>query len=229
MREYGMNALSPVEVCDPYWKDVVFLLAPKGGQIIDYKEHALSVFGNTTIRNDSVLFAGNGDYITSSYSDDFNLSSTPFTLDTIIVPYAFTDGNMQLLQKDGVSGSSYQQYGVSISSAKKVSCWLGNGTGTSNPGSETLGTSILSQYSQYHIELSVTASQTYLFINGILEASVGRATMYNSTSKALYCGYQQGQPVNNYFNGLITYARITKGVARHTTNFVPPKTLVPAR
>ena len=210
--------VSSAELYDEFWDNVVFMMQDS---ISDEKLHALTVYGNTAVTDAGVLFDGSGDYITSVYNDDFNLSGSDFTLECIAKPSAFTSGAQDLIQKDGVNGQSYCQYGLAISSGKKAMLVIGDGNGIAGVVVIT-GTTILEAGTEYHIAGTCRGTTIRLFVNGVLEASGTKKTMTNSTTKPLYIGYQQGQPVSSYYRGLLRYVRITKGVARYIANFEPP-------
>ena len=204
---------------DPYWDHVVFLTQD---QISDAKGHQLTVYGNTVATSSGILFDGDGDYITSPYSDDYNLSASSFALECVVVPSGFTTGSMDIIQKDGVFGSSYIQFALGINSAKKAYFYTGNGTGISGGATGINGTTVLLANNEYHIAGTMDGNTMRLFVNGVLEATGTKATMLNSTARPLYLGYQAGQSASTFFRGVLRAARITKGVARYTNNFTIP-------
>lgn len=208
-----------VQPSDPLISNVVFLM--QGGSLVDVKSHPLTVYGNVYADASGAHFDGNEDYLTSVYSNDFDLSASNFALEAIVNPSAFTTGNMEVIQKDGVSGSTFVQYSLSISPAGKVKFTVGTGTGTSSV-KELTGNIVLSTGVDYHIAGSIDGTTMRIFVNGVLDVVSTKNSMSNSTSKPLYIGYQQGQPAATYFRGVIKAARITKGVARYTANFTPP-------
>ena len=204
---------------DPYWDHVVLLTQD---QISDAKGHQLTVYGNTVATSSGILFDGNGDYITSPYSDDFNLSASSFALECVVVPSGFTTGSMNLIQKDGIYGVSYIQFGIGINSEKKAMFQVGNGTGTSGGYTKITGTTVLLANNECHIAGTMDGTTMRLFVNGVLEATGTKTIMANSTAKPLYLGYEAGQSAATYFRGVLRASRITKGVARYTNNFTVP-------
>jgi YD repeat-containing protein len=182
---------------------------------------AQSKFGGS-----SALFRGNGDYLSSAYVAGFSLVSGDFTIEAWIFPTALTAGNMEILNKDGVSGSSYPQYDLSINPSGKLSAFLGNGNGVSPTGTTYIGATTISLNAWHHVAL-VKASGTFKgFLDGVQEWSAVAAPMFEG-SKALLIGYQTGQASSAYFNGYIDDVRITKGVARYTANFTTPTEAFP--
>lgn len=76
----------------------------------------------------------------------------------------------------------------------------------------------------YHIALVRNSGTTNLFLNGTLTGTTTYS--YNSLNLAPYFGYYK---LNNTFglNGYMDDLRITKGVARYTSNFTPPSAPFP--
>lgn len=213
---------------DQYWDNVSLLIQPEigaanGSAIVDYKSHPLVVHGNTSVVSEKITFDGNGDYITSASDPAFDLSASDFTLECVCTPTLFTTGNMDLIQKDGVFGSSYSQYTFRIDKYGKVG--FGVGSALSSHTSIT-GVTTLVAGTTYHLAVTCSGTTISLFVNGILDATRTKGAM-SDRGRALYIGYHQGQPPSSYFNGTIRAVRITKGIARYTANFTPPTLLFP--
>jgi len=169
----------------------------------------------------SGAFDGAGSYLTTPHATPLNLVGVDFTIEGWFYPTSLTSGNMDVVNKDGVAGTSYSQYDLSITSAGKLFAWLGNGNGTSNPGTGYTGTTTITLNAWHHFALVKSGSTCLGFVDGAQEWSAPAATMYDG-GKPLYVGYQNGQPASTYFNGYIDELRITKGVARYTAPFTPP-------
>jgi len=219
---------------DTYWQNVSLLLKGDGANgSTTFTDNSPTpktptVFGNTQISTTqskwggaSALFDGNGDYLTYANHTDFNLISGDWTIEAWIYITTLTAAAQTLLDKDGVSGSSYPQYSLAVSSAAKLVGFLGNGNGVSPTGTTYTGTTTITQNAWHHVALVKTGSTCKGFLDGNQEWSAAAATMY-SGSKALFVGWSSGQPVGTYFNGHVDDLRITKGVARYTASFTPP-------
>lgn len=176
----------------------------------------------------SAMFDGSGDYLSVTYNSALSLISGDFTIETFIYVIATTAGSMSILSKDGVSGSSYNQYAMQVTSAGKLSAWLGNGNGVSPTGTAYTGSTTITTGAWHHVALVKSGSTCLGFLDGTQEWSASAETMYEG-SKALLIGYETGQPSSAYFNGHIDELRITKGVARYTSNFTPPAAAFPDR
>ena len=182
---------------------------------------AQSMFGGA-----SALFDGAGDYLSIAYSSALSLISGDFAVEAWIYLTTLTAGPQTIFDKDGVSGASYPQYVLSITSGGKLAAFLGNGNGTSPTGTTYTGTTTVTLNAWHHVALVKTGSTCKGFLDGGQEWSESAATMYEG-SKALLIGYSAGQPSAAYFNGYIDDLRITKGVARYTGTFTPPTAALP--
>ena len=177
---------------------------------------AQSMFGGA-----SALFDGAGDYLSIAYSSALSLISGDFAVEAWIYLTTLTAGSQAIFDKDGVSGASYPQYTLLITSGGKLSAFLGNGNGVSPTGTTYTGTTTVTLNAWHHVALVKTGSTCKGFLDGAQEWSASAATMYEG-SKALLIGYSAGQPSTAYFHGYIDELRITKGVARYTAAFTPP-------
>lgn len=75
----------------------------------------------------------------------------------------------------------------------------------------------------HHFAASRAGSTIYLFLDGVLVASKPNITGTLGVGTALMAlNFQQAGGARFYANGYIDEVRITKGVARYTTGFVPP-------
>ena len=176
----------------------------------------------------SCLLDGNSDYLSVTYGSSLSLISGDFTIECWIYPIALTAANMEIINKDGVSGTSYAQYDFAINSSGKLIAFLGNGNGVS-PSGQSFGPSgtTVTTGAWHHVALVKTGSVCMGFLDGVQEwTTTITATMYEG-SKALLIGYQTGVGATAYFNGYIDDIRITKGVARYTATFTPPTAAFP--
>ncbi|AYQ29531.1 MULTISPECIES: LamG-like jellyroll fold domain-containing protein [unclassified Polaromonas] len=178
-------------------------------------------FGGT-----SMAFDGAGDYLSSANHDNFNLTSADFTIEAWVYVTALTAGTQAVVDKDGVSGTSYSQYQVGISPAGKMTAFLGNGNGVSPTGTVYTGTTTITLNAWHHLAVVKSGSIFKGFLDGAQEWSAAAAPMY-SGGKALLVGYLASGAAAQTFNGYIDDVRITKGVARYSANFTPPTTAFP--
>lgn len=176
-----------------------------------------SKFGGTSLYLD-----GSGDYLSVAHNPALSLVSGDWTIEAWIYIVALpASGTMEIVNKDGVSGTSYSQFALAVTSAGKLTAFIGNGNGVSPTGTIYTGSTTITTGAWHHVAIVKNGSTFIGFLNGGQEWSAAAATMYEG-SKALLIGYHTGQPGTAYFNGYIDDLRITKGIARYTANFTPP-------
>jgi hypothetical protein len=89
-----------------------------------------------------------------------------------------------------------------------------------NAGAIVTGTTNVSNGTWYHLALVSNNGVVTMYVNGISEASQSSTT--NSANKQIYIGANfDYASYPTYLNGYIDELRITKGIARYTTNFTP--------
>ena len=83
----------------------------------------------------------------------------------------------------------------------------------------------------YHVAMTRQGTTLRNFVNGnIVGSNQHSSTIQGATGgSALGIGYLNISGYYRYFNGRIAHARITKGVARYTTNFTPPTKAFPTK
>lgn len=159
--------------------------------------NALSKFGGSSIYLD-----GNGDYLSIPDSLNIRLGSSNFTMEG----WFWFDGNQDsfsLFQK----ATSYQL-------KSDANRWV-----FQTPAANIFVASFSLAHSQWlHIALVRNGSTTTLYINGSAYTNGSSADAPDSTSP-LQIGSGEGT-----FKGYMQDVRITRGIARYTTNFTPPAT-----
>jgi len=174
-----------------------------------------------------------------TYNANLNLSSGDFTVEAYVFSEAIGPSNsntniQSILDKDGVSGSTYPSYNLYLSPSAFTS-----GSGWWYPafrvGSGNGVTSIQQIYSNVainfgtwnHIAATKQGTTLNLWVNGVLANTQALSATITDGGKALVIGNEQGQSCT-YFEGYISNIRITKGNALYTTNFTPSNTALTA-
>jgi len=179
---------------------------------------------------------GTGDYLTVPNSSAFDFSTGDLTIEA----WVYIAGN----SAPNVAGNRSASICGTWSSGFPLSGWLflvtGNTTttgvglllsswdGSSNASQETANVTI-AQQTWHHLAASVSNGTRRLFLNGALlpSNSTPNGSGYNpieSFGNDLRVG-SSGNFTGGYsnnLNGYISNLRITKGVARYTSNFTPP-------
>jgi len=162
-------------------------------------------------------YFGNGGYLTIPISDDFQFGSGNFSVDFWIYPTSFSTAQIPLtLDVGNITPLSIQintsgKLGV-YSSANETGWTVADG----DCGSLTLNT-------WQHVGICRSGNALCVFINGTKtdEIPFSHTLMTASTEVIVSSGYINNAyqyPVNGYLDEL----RISKGIARWTSDFTPP-------
>jgi len=154
----------------------------------------------------SVFFDGTNDYLSIANNSALNLSGGSYTIECWIRPTGNYAGYNTIIAKRAAS-AAWQVY------LRITTGVLGFFDGTERVSSVTPPANVWS-----HVAAVYNGTTINLYLNGVsvLSTAVGN-TDYDSS---IYIG---GQPANGeYFIGYIDDLRITKGIARYTSNFTPP-------
>ena len=201
---------------DPYFNNVSLLLSARDGLIKDYSKnnHSISVFGNTTISssqakwgNKSIYFDGSGDYLSVPTSTVLQFETGSFTIESWIYPMA----NAGVIVGNNIQ-SSEKTFQLQVNASGKLEFLTWSTILATSSFSIVLNT-------WQHVSVSFNGTTYRLFINGVLNGS-GTTVKNFSTSNGMTIG-ANNIPMT-FFSGYINDLRITKGVARYTSNFTVP-------
>jgi hypothetical protein len=183
-----------------------------GGAALDT---AQKKFGNS-----SLLLDGNGDYITVPDSDDFDFGTGDFTIEAWVnyFDYPFSGGG-QTIVGQGDAGSNFWCFATEV--YEPNSLWF---TGQISD-SATLYCKcpfFATEYVWYHVAFVRSSGVVYMFVNGVSQT----VTVTNGSQSANLGDFSQvlqiGKHVYGYMHGWMDEFRVSKGIARWTSNFVPP-------
>lgn len=162
-----------------------------------------SKFGNA-----SMYFDGNGDYLSVSSSTDLQLGTGDFTIELWANTNTYTQqgANSRTLFLNDTAGNACECFYYIPTGA--IMFGPGTLTGTSNAATGVWN----------HVAITRQGTSLRLFVNGIQEAVVTNSTNMTGTNWIIGAASLN----NGHFLGYIDDLRITKGVARYTTNFTPP-------
>jgi hypothetical protein len=167
----------------------------------------------------SALFQGTtGQMIVAQDSGDWNFGSGDFTID-LWAMFASADIDATLVAQYGSSNSAFHFSYFGASGTPEL--WFNYYTSSSSPYMPQAWKPVPGVW--YHIALVRSGNRIKYYINGTNITSggftIGSDTIINS-NQPLTIGetYNSGTPMN----GWIDEVRISKGVARWTTNFTPP-------
>lgn len=214
---------------DPFWNETVLLMHMNGANnsttFTDVRGKTVTAFDNAKISTaqskfggSSAYFDGASDYISIPDSADFDFGSGPFTVEMWIYPTSTSSQRLFMGQSDS-GGSNYSPFRLEIVSgnynfliSQTGSAWAG-GTGTlTAPATANTWT---------HIALVRLDTTVTLYVDGAAKGSrTISGAIFNSASPMLIGAGNAG---GFAFAGYIDELRVTKGAARYTRDFAPPK------
>jgi hypothetical protein len=162
----------------------------------------------------STYFDGTGDFLSISSSSDFNIGADA-TFECWCYPTATASaspGDLLLLVYGGSNNTAWLSY----TGASKFEFRLGY-TGSWAQTLTSTNTFGLNQW--YHVVGVRSSGTSYLFVNGVQEASGSNSTDLSALGNSVYVG---AQGAVRQFQGYISDARIVNGTAIYTSAFTPP-------
>lgn len=209
--------------CDPYWDNVVLAMhmdgADNGTTFTDEKGKTVTRFGNTVTKTGvkkfgtaSAYFDGTDDYLTVPHHTDLNIETTAqFTIDIWVYPSSI--GTIQRLLEKRLD-ITFTGYGLRLDASGAITFYF-------TAASVVTSTSLLVQNTWTHIAVvRESTSILKIYINGILSGT--NSSAINGTLSTVELRIATNHLYTEDFNGYIDDLRITKGVARYTSNFTPP-------
>jgi hypothetical protein len=223
---------SPPPGGDPYWEDVVLLLHCDGTNgsttFTDNSNsaHTATAGGNTQITTTdpkfgtgSALFDGNADFIDLADSDDWHFGTGDFTIEMWLFP-ATVSGTQALLGQR--LGPTYCPFAIAREgSSLSVILSFNNASWAAVP---TISGGTLVANTWHHVALTRNGSSFKLWLDG---SQVGSTYTSASSFTDIAQVLRFGGIASFWYNGKMDDIRITKGVARYTSNFTPPTAAFP--
>jgi hypothetical protein len=179
----------------------------------------VSAFGNTQISTTqykfggaSGYFDGTGDYLTIPDQADLQFGTGDFTIDFW---FRYASGYPALISKGYNTAGINGNWGISINSLYKISFDALDGTS----GLQSVkGNTALSANTFYHIAIVRNSGTLKIYVNGVEDGSGAVSKSLVASTAVLIIGSNGVSNLNGYMDEL----RISKGIARWTSNFTPP-------
>jgi hypothetical protein len=177
-------------------------------------------------------FDGDGDYLSIANNAALNMGTSSFTIEAWIYLTA-TPGDPGILggiilDKDGLSGSSFPQYALSVSSTRRAVFQASAVPRTgSTPQSSITSSSVLNLHTWYHVAATRSGTTATLWVNGVSEGTTSTVPSDLTTgSRPLLIGWtDRGAPAPAFnFPGYISNLRIVRGTVVYTSAFTPSAT-----
>ena len=168
---------------------------------------AQSKFGNC-----SLLLDGNSDYVSIADSDDFNFGDGDFTIDF----WAYMNANSNRVISQGNPWSTNNSWAIYCNGTGKLGILIkDNSTGLVSEFNSSAG---WSTGSWVHIAIVRNGTDWRGYVNGVSKINTTSSLTFPNTSAPVFIGREDIW----YFNGWIDEFRVSKGIARWTSNFTPP-------
>lgn len=173
---------------------------------------AQSVFGGA-----SCYFDGSGDYLTTADSDDFFLGTDDWTIDLRLYPTANSNGG---IINQWASTSNFVYIYRRSDTALQITASV-SGSIVLN---KTFSTALVPINTWTHVTIVRSSGSYIVFINGVAsEVAYAETDGWQNVSASLEIGkFRNNFGDTFYFTGYMDEIRISKGIARWTTNFTPP-------
>lgn len=188
------------------------------GDITDGSGRVWTAYGGATTSTTQKKFGsgalylnGSSDYLTTPNNADFNFSTGDFTIDCWLYPTSINSLNAVFDKYDASNGT----WQVAISSGK-MNIYIRRAT----PLNYTSSLTSLTLNAWNHCAWVRNNGTIYLYLNGINVGSVSATDNLDST--CIVTIGRQGNQSSYYFPGYIDEMRVSKGIARWTSNFTPP-------
>lgn len=227
-RGYPLMAHLIVEGADPYRENVVALLHFDGDDgstaIVDETGKAWTAMGDAQLDASqsrfgvsSLMLDGSGDYIITPDSPDWYFGAEDFTLEAWVRPNSLT--YVPVFAQTVAMGSNASRWHLDLTFGFMTFVVFD----ASNDAIVTVQSSVsIAADTWYHVAVSRSGDIFRLFLDGVQQGGdVVNATAIPDFAGDMYIGFQRYSSESRYFSGHIDFARITKGIARYTSNFTP--------
>lgn len=211
--------------------------------IVDTSKNNISeTIGNSQVSTSVVkygtgamYFDGSGDYLTMRLGEPFNFGTGNFTIEMWIYPLTTNHQSACLFSQEHISASNtaisiaiWLNGGAFESVGNSIGYGIYNGPAGSTWVIQNHGLTSIPINKWTHIALVRNGTNFALFVNGIQVNSSTSATSCSlGTTQYMVARRWDVYGSYPYFNGYIDELRITKGVARYTTSFTPPREAMP--
>lgn len=217
---------APAPPTDPYWANVISLLHLDGTDgsttITDQKGKIWTNSGSSALDTDQARFGPssvyfpNGGRITSVTDTNDAFGTGDFTIEFWI-----------WLNGTPATDIAFDTRDTSASSQPRPTIYF---AGTAAPiyyvsNANRITGSAMTTGVWHHLAICRSGTSTRMFVDGVQSGSTWTDSTNYTNDRLRYgdSSYSAGTPMN----GWIDEARITKGVARYTSNFTPPSAAFP--
>lgn len=223
------NPIGYVTVLDPSYSNVSLLVNADGSALVDESPSpkTLTTFGNATLSKvnsrvgaGSLLFDGTGDYLTTPDASDLRIVGSDFTIEAWV--YTSVNNTVKYIVRKGTSTYA-AGFAFGLNPSGKVFISIG----VTSTDEVFLGASTIPINTWTHVAATKSGPTVRVFVNGVVDATGTVAGTPADNAEILHIGRDPADTTRDW-SGYIDALRITKGVARYTTNFTPPNYVLAA-
>jgi hypothetical protein len=203
------------------------LLNGTNAGIIDKSQSVKSITLNGDVKSSttqskyltsSMYFDGTGDSLTIGNNQGLHIGSGDFTIEMWFRAAAVNTDQTLIIRRASATAKGIV-ININASAANKLGFIAGD-TDTAAWEVSMTSTSDLSADTWHHIAIVRSGNNFYLYLDGTQEASASSSVTIADDTSDLVIGTNEAG--TGYFSGYISDLRITKGLARYTSNFTPP-------
>jgi hypothetical protein len=209
----------------------VLLNFTNGGIIDNTAKNVLETVGNAQISTSvkkygtgSLAFDGTGDYLKGvGNNPNLNFGSGNFTIEFWMYTADVTPSVAAWFVAMFNSSSGQNSWGVRLETSGALDMYLSLDGGES-PTTISAASPALSNDTWHHIAVVRNGSGSNnitIYVDGVSKATGTFSSALFNSNQPVTVGIQGNTSFNQYFNGYIDDLRITKGIARYTSNFTP--------
>jgi len=172
-----------------------------------------STFGN------AIAFDGNGDYLSIPHSTDLSFGAGNFTVEMWLYANNLAAEPAIFVHRPAVAARGILS---AIDANGSIILLAGDSNDSSWEIITTSAAGIITTGAWHHLAITRNGSTWRGWLNGTAVLTPGAASFtLDDSGGAFLIGKSDAGSVN-YFNGYIDDFRVTKGIARYTSNFTPP-------
>ena len=167
----------------------------------------------------SGLFDGTGDYLSLADSEDWNFGAGDFTIDTWVRFNVLTAGYRHTIVGQWGTPKGWWLF---YDASPTATLYFGYSTNGTDQSFQTVSW-VASINNWYHVSVVRNGNNLLFFVDGVqveTTKDVSGVTIYNSSETLNVGAHSSGG--SNYLNGYLDEFRVSKGIARWTSNFTLP-------
>ncbi len=197
--------------------------SPSGHTVTPYGDVQHTI-ANPQLGSSAIYFDGAADYLNIPDSEDWNFRDEDFTIDFWMRSDAPTE--YRYMMSHWVDGGGVKRsFGIATDYDEpgKIYVFFMNTSGEVHDYKiEMKSPETIVANTWYHVAVVREGNTAYLFLNGVLSATdTAAGGMLNNCPNVLTIGARDGG-TGYYWQGALDEIRISKGIARWTSDFTPP-------